>query len=98
METRLFILSLLSLSDIPDSCNGEKFTICHKRTQTDVDGKLRAVFFQTADREISAHGAWVRPFEIANKVLAVFAAIALRYQEVEVLVKQVLFRISEEVP
>jgi hypothetical protein len=79
METLLFILSLLCLGDIPDSGNGEKFTICHKRTQADVDGKLRAVFFQAEDREVSAHGAWPHLFEIANQVLAVLAAIALRY-------------------
>jgi hypothetical protein len=86
METLLFILSLLSLRDIPDSGNGEKFTICHKRAQADVDGKLRTVLFQAVDREVDAHGAW--PFEIANQVLAMLAAIALRYQEVEVLAKQ----------
>ena len=92
------VVSALAVGNIADGGRDEHSFRGLERTETDLDGKLAAVFALRQQLLPKPHRACLRRCDEAFHVLGVAAAVACRHQHFHPLAKQLLAPISEEPP
>src|SRR5579864_1154417 len=86
----------LSVADVANRAQHIRSLFSRNRTEADFDWKLRSVVSSAIEIQIRTHTARLRGFGKVSAMALVFAAITLRYQQVDTLSNQLVGFVSKQ--